>query len=67
MLELQTLKTRALPSPLRWNPMFASTTLLLYVKADAGGLAGQGVLAYDLTTRLETALPYAILLDVWPS
>jgi hypothetical protein len=67
LLDLQTLKVRALPSPLRWRPMFASAGLLLYGKADGNGLPGQGVFAYDLNTGLETELPYATLLDVWPS
>jgi Tol biopolymer transport system component len=67
LLDPQTLKVRALPSPHRWSPMFASATLLLYGGADANGLPGQGVFAYNLTTGLETALPYAILLDVWPN
>jgi hypothetical protein len=67
LLDLPSLKVQALPSPLRWGPMFVSTGLLLYVRAQGGGVPGQGVLAYNLTTRLETALPYAELLDVWPS
>jgi Tol biopolymer transport system component len=67
LIDLQSLKVQALPSPLRWRPMFASAGLLLYVRAEENGLPGQGVLAYNLTSRLETALPYVALLDVWPS
>lgn len=67
LLDLQTLKAQALPSRLRWNPMFASSGLLLYIRADASGQPAQGVFAYDLNSGLETALPYAVLLDVWPS
>ncbi len=66
LVDLQNLKVKALPSLLRWRPMFASAGLLLYIRADANGLPGRGVFAYNLTTGLETALPYAILLDVWP-
>jgi len=67
LLDLQTLKTRALPS-LRRGPHFASAVLLLYGGAYANGPPGAapGVFAYNLTTGLETALPYDILLDVRP-
>jgi len=67
LLDLQTLKTRALSS-LRQGPFFASAGLLLYGRADANGPPGAapGVFAYNLNTGLETALPYDILLDVWP-
>jgi hypothetical protein len=67
VLDLQSLTVQALPSSFRWHPMFASAGLLLYVKADGNGMPGQGLLAYNLTTRVETALPYAMLLDAWPS
>jgi hypothetical protein len=68
LIDLQTLKTRALPSPLRRGPHFASAVLLLYGAAYANGPPGAapGVFAYNLSTGLETALPYDILLDVWP-
>ncbi len=68
LLDLQTFKTRALPSPLRRGPHFASAGLLLYGSAYANGPPGAapGVFAYNLSTGLETALPYDILLDVWP-
>jgi len=68
LLDLQTFKTRALPSPLRRAPHFASAGLLLYGTAYANGPPGAapGVFAYNLNTGVETALPYDILLDVWP-
>jgi hypothetical protein len=69
LLDLQTVKVRAVPTPMRMHPMFASAGLLLYGRADPNGPSGasQGVSAYNLSTGLETTLPYAILLDVWPN
>jgi hypothetical protein len=67
LLDLQSLAIQPLTSAFRWRPMFASAGLLLYIRADGNGLPGQGVSAYNLTSKLETALPFAILLDAWPN
>jgi hypothetical protein len=65
VLNLQTLQSRMLIAD-RVSAQFASDRLLLYTKA-AGGLGGSGVVAYDIKTGVETALPYDQVIDVWPA
>lgn len=65
VLNLQTLQSRMLVAD-RVAAQFASDRLLLYTKA-GGGPGGSGVVAYDITTGVETALPYDQVIDVWPA
>jgi Tol biopolymer transport system component len=65
LLDLQTLKVRALPSVAGSSPFFASDALLVYRKMEPGTLVN-GVLSYNLNTGARTELPFAMVLDVWP-
>ena len=63
LLDLQTLKVRVI-SPDRGTSMFASDDVLLYNTTIMG--QKDRSFAFDLRTGVETELPFAVLLDVWP-
>lgn len=64
MVDLRTLQVRLL-SPDRWNVMFASDDLVLFGRAQVQ-FPGNGTLAYDLKTGMQSEFPLDMLLDVLP-